>query len=74
MPNGVSGQIVQDGNILIITNVNLAQSGNYECEAKNQFGNQYDNDFAQFRAELRRTSFSMDFKGFQLILIKSKAI
>ena len=33
-----NGQIVQDGNILIITNVNRAQSGDYVCEAKNQYG------------------------------------
>ena len=33
-----NGQIVQDGNILIITNVNRAQSGDYVCDAKNQYG------------------------------------
>ena len=33
-----NGQIVQDGNILIITNVNRAQGGDYACEAKNQYG------------------------------------
>ena len=29
---------MQDGNILIITNINRAQSGDYICEAKNQHG------------------------------------
>ena len=36
--NPGNGQIVQDGNILIITNVNRAQNGDYSCEGKNQYG------------------------------------
>ena len=36
--NPGNGQLVQDGNILIITNINRAQSGDYICEAKNQHG------------------------------------